>query len=73
MDGPWSWCICLAQPDKTRGPTSEKAMSVCADEVSDDADVEFCYGNAKDGAGDEEGGVSEEQEGIARANGRERA
>ena len=61
MYGPWSWCICSAQPEQTReGQTSEKAMSVCADEATDDAAVEFCYGNAKNGAEDEEEGVSEE-------------
>ena len=46
-------------------------MSVCADEVSDDAAVEFCYGNAEDGAEDEQGGVSDEQEGFASTNGRD--
>jgi hypothetical protein len=46
-------------------------MTVCADEVSDDAAVEFRYGNAEDGAEDEEGGMSEEQEGFTRANGRD--
>ena len=34
-------------------------MSVCADEVSDDATVEFCYGDTEDGAEDEEGGVKQ--------------
>lgn len=47
----------------------EEAIPVCADEVSDDATVEFGYGHAEDGAEDEEAGVSEEQECLARVNG----
>lgn len=47
----------------------EEAIAVCTNEISDDPTVEFGYGHAEDGAENEETGVSEEQECLARANG----